>query len=252
MGRRTFTVVILDALWGLATRLHAGPTPQPRVRTPLSTRSRLWRVLLTLGVVAALGGTAMLITALVRTPDSTPLHPEAAAGLPGPPSPPPGTVVVQSPTATPTHPSNLSMPPLPSATSTAPHTPAPTFPLPGGGANRPSDSAPGSRPLTARYTTSSVLVGLLGYRVTATVTNPGARAHQGWQLVITLPRQTLVVAAVSGATATQSGSTWTFTPDDTTSRVPAGKSVTIAFDVRGATLLNGAPTSCQIDGAPCD
>ncbi|MFG1603833.1 cellulose binding domain-containing protein [Actinoplanes sp. NPDC049265] len=250
MARRTITVVVLDALLSLGTRLQAGPTPQPRVRTPLSARSRLWRSLLAIGVAAAMAGTAMLITALVRTPETTPLHPEAAAGLPGPPSPPPGTVVVQSPTDTPEHLANPSMPPLPSVTSTSPTASGPAFTLPGG-AGRPPSSQAGAPPLTAHYGTSSLLVGLLGYRVTATVTNPGSKARDGWHLVVTLPRPTLAVAAVSGATASQSGSTWTFTPDKTTSRVPAGKSVTIGFDVRGATLLNGAPAGCQIDNNPC-
>jgi hypothetical protein len=252
MARRTVTVVVLDALLGFATRLQAGPTPQPRVRTPISARSRLWRALLAIGVAAALAGTAMLITALVRTPETTPLHPEAAAGLPGPPSPPPGTVVVQSPTVTPEHPAGPSMPPPASPTSTAPPSPGATFPLPGGKVpGRSSSSEAGAPPLTASYQTSSLLVGLLGYRVTATVTNPGPKTRDGWVFVMALPRPTLTVAAVSGATATQSGSTWTFTPDKTTSRIPAGKSVTVAFDVRGATLLNGAPAGCQIDNNPC-
>ncbi|MEV6637241.1 cellulose binding domain-containing protein [Actinoplanes sp. NPDC051470] len=252
--RRTVTVVVLDWLLGLAARVQAGPTPQPRVRTAaLSRRSRLWRVLLAAGVAAALGGTAMLITVLVRTPDASPLRPETAAGLPGPPSPPPGTVVAQSPSAPPTRTDSApSLPPLPSASASASSGKAavPTFPLPGGGA--PSASAGGSAPaLTARYATSSLLVGLLGYHMVVTVTNPGAATRNGWTLVVTLPRKSLSVGGVSGASADQDGAAWTFTPDDSTSRIPAGKSVSIAFDVRGATLLNAAPAGCTIDGAPC-
>src|SRR6187402_2986581 len=92
--RRTLTVVVLDWLLAVAAKIQAAPMPQPRVRTK-TPRGKLWRILMAAGVVAALGGTAMLITVLVRTPATTPLRPESAAGLPGPPSPPPGTVVAE-------------------------------------------------------------------------------------------------------------------------------------------------------------
>jgi hypothetical protein len=44
---------------------------------------------------------------------------------------------------------------------------------------------------------------------------------------------------------------WTFTPTDATRRVAAGASVVIAFEVRGATLVDAAPTACRIDSSQC-
>jgi hypothetical protein len=255
LSRRTPTVVVLDALLGLATKLQAVPMPQPRVRAAGDTRGPVWRVLLLIGLVAALGGTAMLVTALVRSPATSVLRPETAAGLPGPPSPsaPPAAIdAVESPAASRTTPAG----PLP--TTTAPSqsqspspsgAPAPRVP----GARPPSrEAATVAPPLTASYTTSSYAVGLLGYHVEAVVANPGDRARDGWRLVVTLPRSTLTVSKVSGATATKDGAVWTFTPDASTSRVPRRGSVSVGFDVHGATLINAAPTGCRIDGNACD
>ena len=247
MSRRTFSVVVLDSLLSVATKLQAGPMPQPRVRTAGATRGRVWRVLMVAGVLAALGGAAMVVTVLVRSPGGSTVRPETAAGLPGPPTPPAGTDAAESPAVPTTRPAPaLTLLPLPagSASSLPPAVP------PGAG---PGPSAPESAvvPLTARYTTSSVTAGLLGYHLDVTIANPAARAHTGWRLVVTLPRSTLSVSRVSGATATRDGAAWTFTPDDTTSRVAPRGSVTVSFNVSGATLLNAAPTDCQIDNTPC-
>ncbi|GAA2849978.1 hypothetical protein GCM10010443_09910 [Actinoplanes cyaneus] len=122
-------------------------------------------------------------------------------------------------------------------------------------ATRPAASAPvtegAAAPLTASYRTSSVTGGLLGYKMTVTVANPGAAAKDGWALTVTLPRPTLMVSSVNGATATQDGSTWTFVPDSSTSAVPAGGSAVISFGVTGATLIDAAPKACTIDGNTC-
>jgi hypothetical protein len=107
-------------------------------------------------------------------------------------------------------------------------------------------------PLTASYRTSSATAGLLGYQMTVTVTNPGRIRKDGWTLTVTLPRSTLLVSGVDGATAAQDGSMWTFTPDAETSRVPAGGSVEVAFDVFGATLIDATPQDCRIDGTRCE
>jgi hypothetical protein len=87
--------------------------------------------------------------------------------------------------------------------------------------------------------------------MTVTVANPGSSPKDGWTVTVTLPRPTLRVAGVSGATTAQDGSRWTFTPDDTTSRVPASGSVELSFEVRGATLLDATPQDCRIDANPC-
>jgi hypothetical protein len=106
-------------------------------------------------------------------------------------------------------------------------------------------------PLTASYRTSSATAGLLGYQLAVTVANPGATSKDGWTLTVTLPRPTLLVSGVSGATAARNGSVWTFTPDSGTAAVPAGGSVKVVFDVRGATLIDAAPQDCRIDGNRC-
>ncbi|AGZ40785.1 cellulose binding domain-containing protein [Actinoplanes friuliensis] len=247
MSRRTFSVVVLDSLLSLATKLQSGPMPEPRVRTAGATRGRLWRILMVAGVLAALGGAALVVTVLIRTPEGSAGRPETAAGLPGPPIPPAGTDAVE-PSAVPT---TRPVPTLtlPSSVATsASSRPPTTSPSAGRGSSTPESAVV---PLTARYTTSSVTAGLLGYHLDVTITNPAPRAHTDWRLVVTLPRSTLSVSGVSGATATQDGAAWTFTPDDTTSRVAPRASVTVSFNVNGATLLNAAPTDCQIDNTPC-
>jgi hypothetical protein len=57
---------------------------------------------------------------------------------------------------------------------------------------------------------------------------------------------------VSGATAAQDGSVWTFTPDEATSRVPASGSIELTFVVQGATLIDATPKECRIDSNPCE
>jgi hypothetical protein len=74
----------------------------------------------------------------------------------------------------------------------------------------------------------------------------------GWLLTVTLPRSTLRVAKVTGATARQDGATWTFTPDGSTAKVPPGGSVNVSFEVQGATLIAASPTACTIDGRACE
>jgi hypothetical protein len=104
--------------------------------------------------------------------------------------------------------------------------------------------------VTATYAAADG-TGVLGYRATVTVNSQGPDAAQDWRLTITLPRPTLQIAAVNGATAKQDGRVWTFTPVDATRQIAPGSSVVVAFDVRGATLVDAAPTACQINDAPC-
>lgn len=182
----------------------------------------------------------------------------------------------------------VSLPQLPAAVNTSAPAPAPTGPapapgdeasggpsasasapggtdvsaLPGGPlASPPPEESPSASPtgtpapppaaLTARYETvaNTGLLGLTGYRGQITVTNPGGRPANGWEIVLTLPGGETVTSA-SGATFQQVESTVTLWPDDTTSAVPAGASITFTFEVNG--LLGGPPTACAVNAHPCD
>lgn len=239
--RRSLVVVLLDAVLRLVAAFHTGGTPTPKVRAAGGRRG-VGRYLLVIGVLAALAGTALLVVVLVRAPAGSPPPPGRAGSLPG----------LQSQPAEPSA-ALSALPGLPDPTatpSTSKATPATTRPV-----TSPTGRTPVTEiaqvPLTASYKTSSVTAGLLGYRMTVTVANPGEAPKDGWALTVTLPRSTLRITGVNGATAAQDGSEWSFTPDTTTSRVPASGSVELTFDVQGATLINAAPEDCRIDGNPC-
>jgi Cellulose binding domain len=241
--RRSLLVVLLDATLRLAAAVQAGPSPQPRVRTARSS-PRAGRVLLAVGTLTAVGGTALLIIFFVRTPAGLALLPGPAPVAPGATTSSGAPSTGASPGL---HPSARVLP----GTSRAPSvtaTPSPTTPpAPSQGAN----SEVAAVPLTARYTTVPQVAGLLGYRVTVVVTNPGAAPRDGWLLTMTLPRPTLMVSQVSGATATQNGAVWTFIPDASTAHVAPRGSAQVAFEVYGATLVNATPVDCRIDGNRC-
>jgi hypothetical protein len=239
--RRSPLVVILDAMLNLVAAVHTGPTPRPRVRGAGSAgRNRAGRVLLVAGVLAAVGGTVLLIAAFVRTPDGLALRPDPAAAPVAPSSRSVAPSVTGSPSAARTTASSPG-PTTPPARSRA------TSPAASGG----SDQEAAVVPLTARYTAASYAAGLLGYRATVTVTNPGPRARDGWLLIVTLPRTSLAVSVVSGATAARNGRVWTFTPTSSTVRIPPGGSVQVVYEVRGATLVDAAPDDCRVDGNRC-
>lgn len=242
--RRSLVVVLLDAVLRVTAAFHAGGTPTPKVREA-GARRGIGRYLLVAGVVVALAGTALLVVVLVRAPAGPPPPPGRAGALPGLPSRPAEPSAALS-----------ALPGLPGPTTTpsvskSASAKATTKPAPSAGGKAPVTEI-AQVPLTASYRTSSVTAGLLGYRMTVTVANPGAKAKDGWALTVTLPRSTLRVSGVSGGTAAQDGSEWSFTPDATTSRVAAGGSVELSFEVHGATLLNAAPQECRIDGNNCD
>jgi hypothetical protein len=242
--RRSLVVVLLDAVLRLVATVHAGGTPTPKVREPGGRRG-IGRYLLAVGVLAALAGTALLVVVLVRAPGGPTPPPDRAGALPGPQSRPAEPSVARSILPGPTSPATK-----PSADRTTPST-VPTGPAPTASAKTPITE--NTRvPLTASYRTSSATGGLLGYRMTVTVANPGRSPKEGWTVTVTLPRPTLRVSGVSGATAAQDGPVWTFTPDGTTSRVPASGSVELAFEVRGATLIDATPEECRINTNPCD
>jgi hypothetical protein len=252
-------VMLLDAAMRLAVAAQSGP--QPRLQAAGRPR-RGGVVWLVAGAVLAVAGTGVVVGALLTGRDdlaSLPPHATARA--------PVADAAPSAPTGTPPSPSATG--PASGATATA-TTPAPgvstTAPRPGGtgtagpgagsgsGTGRPAPPAPAppaAAPLTASYEFADGGTGLLGYAADVTVSNPGATGRGGWRLTLTLPRPTLQIANVSGAVASQDGSTWTFKPDETTRTVPAGGSVRVSFQVRGATLLAAAPQDCRIDGRPC-
>ena len=240
---RSLVVVLLDGVLRLVAAVHSGATPTPKVREAGGRRG-VGRYLLLVGVLAALAGTALLVVMLVRAPDGGTPPPDRAAALPGLAS-----RTAQPSVAVTTTPGALGPTATPSSARSGPAT-ATTRPAPPSSAKVPiTENAP--VPLTASYRTSSVTAGLLGYRMAVTVANPGTSAKDGWTVTVTLPRSTLRVSGVSGATAAQDGSVWTFTPGAATSRVPAGGSVELAFEVRGATLIDATPQDCRIDGNRC-
>jgi hypothetical protein len=249
--RRSAGVALLDGALRVFAALQAGPTPTPKIVD--GRRRGIGRYLLLTGVLAALVGTALLVVVLVRAPGDPTPPPDPAAALPGLRSRPAGPSAAGSASSTVSSPATT--PGSPAATSALGGAATATQIAPSTGAASSAGGAPITEatqvPLTASYKTASATAGLLGYQMTVTVANPGSTARNGWTLTVTLPRPTLLVAGVQGATATQNGSVWTFTPDATTSAVPAGGSVKVVFGVHGATLLDAAPKDCRIDGNPC-
>jgi hypothetical protein len=243
--KRSLVVVLLDGMLRLFAAVQAGPTPQPKVREA-GRRRGVGRYILLTGVLAALAGTALLVVMLVRAPGDPTPPPGPAAALPGLRASPPAPSGTGS-SATPSVPGSPSTSNIgKAATATVPASRATAA----GGRGVPiTESTPA--PLAASYSTSSDTAGLLGYQMTVTVANPGATPKDGWVLTVTLPRPTLLVSGVSGATAAQDGSVWTFKPDATTSRVAAGGSVRVVFAVHGATLIDASPQDCRIDGTGC-
>jgi hypothetical protein len=243
--RRSLVVVLLDGVLRLFAAVQAGPTPTPKVREA-GGRPGVGRYVLLTGVLAALAGTAVLVVVLVRTPGDPTPPPDPAAALPGLRSRPAGPSAAGS--AAPSGPGSPATSSLgKAATATSPATPVSSLSAVPGAPITESTQVP----LTASYQTASATAGLLGYQMTVTVANPGTTPTNGWTLIVTLPRPTLLVSGVSGATAAQNGSVWTFTPTATTSRVPAGGSVKVVFGVHGATLIDAAPQDCRIDGNRC-
>ena len=245
--RRSPVVVLLDAALALAAALQTGHLPGRRVREGAPPRRGAGVLWLTAGIIVAIAGTVLVAVTIIRSPGGLASLPPNAAEPPPPASAAPIPTVTPGSTVTSTSPSSPSASPSASVSRSSSAAPSGTSTK-----TRPGSPATTvALPLTARYAVDEGGAGLLGYRSTVTISNPAAGSRTGWSLTVTLPRPTLVVAEVSGATAEQDGSTWTFTPDGTTARVPAGGTVAVAFTVHGATLLDAAPQDCRIDGDPC-
>jgi uncharacterized protein YndB with AHSA1/START domain len=127
----------------------------------------------------------------------------------------------------------------------APVTPGGAPPPPNGSTTNPPAPPPARAGFAAAYrTVSSTDTGFIGE---LTVTNTGNRPERGWTVVVTLPAGA-GLGTVRGANAAQNGSTVTFTATSN-GKIPAGRSVTIEFQVRGDGAT--APTGCRIGGDTC-
>lgn len=101
--------------------------------------------------------------------------------------------------------------------------------------------------LTASYTTSGGVLGVGSRSVSVTVSNPGPGDATGWEVAMDVGDQD--VANVSGANHRQEGSLAIFTAPEP--GPAAGASVTFSYEVGGLLGAND-PSSCTIDGQPCD
>ncbi|TDB77518.1 cellulose binding domain-containing protein [Micromonospora sp. KC723] len=238
--RRTMAVVLLDAAGGVPAGLR-------RALTGRGGGSRVlgWSVLAVVGMVLA---TALVASVVLRAPDRlTPL-----VRLP---APPPGVVGVPDRgeprvgSASPPAPAPADVLQPPAAPDGPPAAPEPDPASPSGPpvAGPPSATATAT-PLRAEFTIESRT--LFGYRAAVTISNPGSNPTVGWTLVVTLPRESSEVSAVTGARVTRSGASWTFVPDETTERVVGAGSVQVTFRVSGS-VTNAPPTGCAVDGTAC-
>lgn len=184
-------------------------------------------------------GTLALVVFVLRAP-------YALAPLDVGPAVPPQAIVAAGTEPATTRPTGSATPsPTPTATPTPTPTATPTTTAP---PTKTSAPPPPPAALGGEYTMEDS--GLWGYRSSVTMRNAGGTAASGWTLVISLPRESLTVTDVSGATARRNGGTWTFTPTGATRTVPRGGSVRVRFEVNGAPLLS-APTACTVDGTAC-
>jgi hypothetical protein len=255
--RRSPVVVLLDWLLGLATAVQTGNMPGARPSTVRPGRSRraglIW---LLAGVLVVAGGTTILVGTLLRAPGGLADLPPAGQAGPAPAATSigaPANVQQPPPVAESSRASASASPSLSGSASAAVPTVAGSVPgsVPAGSAAVPPvESTTLGSHLTAAYL-AKYGSGLLGYRAGVTLTAEGPGASTDWRMTITLPRSTLQIAPISGATVTQNGATWTFTPTGDTRSIAAGAKVEITFDVRGATLVDAQPTDCQINGEAC-
>ncbi|WP_030434506.1 hypothetical protein [Actinoplanes subtropicus] len=236
--RRSPTVVLLDAMLGLVTAIQTGNFPgrRPAGRPASPRRAGPW---LTAGVLVVAGGTAILIGVLMGAPGSLTGLPKPGDAAP----PPPPVTSIAAPATTTTSP----VPARSSASAPAARAVVPD-PASGSATTSAATNLPGR--LTAAYAAADGS-GILGYRATVTLHAQGPGPSTGWRLTITLPRPTLQIAAVSGATVEHDGAVWTFTPDAATRRIAAGASATVAYEVLGATLVDAQPTACRVDDVAC-
>ncbi|MGK5738189.1 cellulose binding domain-containing protein [Micromonospora sp. URMC 103] len=229
--RRTAAIIVLDRIVAFAGSLRRAVID----RGP-GTRAVRIAVLASLVVLVA---TAVPVVLVLRTPER--LAPVALDPPPDPEvpaAPEPGTPGAEA------RPAVSSPPPAPSSPVDSP---TPTSAAPPSASAVASTSAPAPEPLRGEFAIEEKA--LLSYRAAVTISNPGAVPSRAWTLVVTLPRESLAVTAVSGAKATQDGATWTFVPDGN-GALPGHGSAKVTFRVDGAPI-SAAPTGCTVDGAAC-
>lgn len=231
--RRTVAIILLDRVVALVRAIR-------RVLTGREDMSRATWV----AIVAALGvllATAVSVVGVLRTPEKlTPvtLDPPPAVEQVGTP---PGSPRAQARPAV-TSPA-ASAPPPAATTSLPPTVGASTTPPPTGVTVAPTPAA-----LNADFAITDNA--LLSYGAAVTISNPGSVPVPRWTLVVTLPRESLGISAVEGATASRDGAVWTFVPDDGAAAVPGNASARVTFRVNGS-LTGAAPQACTIDGVAC-
>ncbi|MCM0676044.1 cellulose-binding domain-containing protein [Micromonospora phytophila] len=229
--RRTVAIIVLDkviAVAGATRRAVTGAGDGSRMSRIVVVATLA--VLITTAVVAVLAGRTPERPApvAVDSPPDVEVWSTTEAGRPGRrarpaasrPTPEPPTTVVPAPRVP------------PSATGSSVTTQAPVRRV----------------PLTAHFAVEESA--LLSYGAAVTISNPGPERVTAWELVVTLPRESLDVTAVTGARATRAGATWTFVPDGTAGQVPAAGSVRVTFRVRGA-QISSTPVACAVDATAC-
>jgi len=232
--RRTVAIILLDRIVALVTAAR-------RVLTGREDVSRAAWV----AIIAALGVLVVTITSVVgvlRSPEKlTPvtLDPPPSVDQVGTAAPSTPRAQARPAATSPAVPA----PPPPSATSVAPTAGPSARPTPTGTAVAPTTAA-----LNAEFAVADNA--LLSYGAAVTISNPGPVPAPRWTLVVTLPRESLRITGVEGATATQDGAVWTFVPDTSTAPVPRSATVQVTFRVNGS-LTGAAPEACTIDGTAC-
>jgi hypothetical protein len=232
---RSLGVVVLDAVTALARPLRAGRLPASQ------------RIAIGIGAgIMLIGGVVLAVGARWEPPVPAGTPRQAAAGDRPPALPDGGTgSPVRSTTAPGASGSDASSP---AATATSGPASRPTTTGP---ARYDAGAGPVPQPLRARFGKVAGSETLVSYRATVTVSNPGPVAVGTWTVTITLPRETLTVSDVAGATAGRNRATWTLRPTTATAAVPAFGSVTVTFQVNGAAVLDATPTACTVDGVAC-
>lgn len=227
-------IVLLDRIVAVAASVRLVLTGRGDV-----SRATWVAVIAALGVLIA---TAVSVIGVLRTPEG--LTPVAL-------DPPPsadqvGTMPTDTPRAGQARPAATSPTrPVPPQATAAPPTP------------EPSTSTTAPTPVTAPPTPAALRAdfaiaenALLSYGAAVTISNPGEAPVARWKLAITLPRESLRVSSVEGATASQDGAVWTFVPDGSAGQVPGSASVRVTFRVNGSSI-GSTPTACTIDEVAC-
>lgn len=182
------------------------------------------------------------VTAVPAAPTAAPASsptasPTATASATASPSAPSPSV---SPSATATPSASIGRSPSPSASSAKP-APAPKPPAPSPSASRPKPAGP------ACTVSAGAQAQLVGYRATATVTNKGGKALDGWTVTFSLPRGYLV-QTLSGGVWNQSGSTVSVMNG---SRLAPGASATLNFNGWGGFGPPDAGSGYTLSGTSC-